>query len=408
MKFPRLEDVDLAGKTVLVRTDLNVPMQGGVVTNNNRIVRLLPTLDYLIKKKCRIVLLSHFDRPKGKFVPSMSLAPLVDAVSEAMGGKEIQFGVDCIGPAARDAVAKLKPGEIVLLENLRFHPEEEAGDAHFARELASLGDVFVNDAFSASHRAHASITGLAAYLPIAAGRLMEEELAAIFSIFSNAKKPITAIIGGSKVSTKLELLENLVAKVDHLVIGGAMANTFLLAQGYNIGKSLVETNLKATAKRILETAKKKKCKIILPLDVVVGEPVSGKQNACVGIDAIAPSLMALDIGNETIRAIADCLAISKTVIWNGPMGLFETRPFDVSTIMVAREIARLTTGGQIKSIAGGGDTVAALAIAGLGESFSYLSTAGGAFLEYLEGKTLPGITTLLEAKNGTGKIKAHA
>ena len=411
MKFPRLEDVDLAGKTVLIRTDLNVPMQGGKVTNNNRIVRLLPTLEYLMKKKCRIVLLSHFDRPKGKFVPSMSLAPLVDAVSEAMGGKEIQFGVDCIGPAARDAVAKLKAGEIVLLENLRFHPEEEAGDANFARELASLGDVFINEAFSASHRAHASITGIAAYLPIAAGRLMEEELASIYSIFSNAKKPITAIVGGSKISTKLELLENLVAKVDNVVIGGAMANTFLLSQGHSVGKSLVETNLKVTAKRILETAKKKKCTIILPVDVVVGQP-DATSNACVGIEHIPADQMALDIGNETIRAISDCLATSKTVIWNGPMGLFETRPFDVSTMMVAREIARLTTSGTIKSIAGGGDTVAALAIAGLGGSFSYLSTAGGAFLEYLEGKTLPGITTLLEAKNSKphsgGKIKANA
>jgi len=407
MKFPRLEDVDVAGKTVLVRTDLNVPMQGGKVTNNSRIVRLLPTLNYLIKKKCRIVLLSHFDRPKGKFVPSMSLAPLVDAVSEAMDGKQIQFGVDCIGPAARDAVTKLKPGEIILLENLRFHPEEESGDANFARELASLGDVFINDAFSASHRAHASITGIAEFLPVAAGRLMEEELASIYSIFTDAKKPITAIIGGSKVSTKLELLESLVTKVDYLIIGGAMANTFLLAQGHSVGKSLVEANLKTTAKRILETAKKKKCHVILPVDVVVGE-LDGKVNACIGIAHIPATQMALDIGNETLREICDALGKSKTVIWNGPMGLFETRPFDVSTIMIAREIARLTTSGKLKSIAGGGDTVAALAIAGLGESFSYLSTAGGAFLEWLEGKTLPGITTLIDARNDNHKTKAHA
>jgi len=409
MKFPRLEDVDVAGKTVLVRTDLNVPMQGGKVSNNNRIVRLLPTLNYLIKKKCRIVLLSHFDRPKGKFVPSMSLAPLVDALSEAMDGRDIHFGVDCIGPAARDAVAKLKPGEIVLLENLRFHAQEEAGDAHFARELASLGDVFINDAFSASHRAHASITGLSSFLPVAAGRLMEEELASIYSIYSDAKKPITAIVGGSKVSTKLELLESLVTRVENLVIGGAMANTFLLAQGHSVGKSLVEPNLKVTAKRILETAKKKNCNIILPVDVVIGEPgLSGSNNACVGIEHIPADQMVLDIGNETLRTIAGCLAESKTVIWNGPVGLFETRPFDVSTIMIAREIARLTSGKKLQSIAGGGDTVAALAIAGLGESFSYLSTAGGAFLEYLEGKTLPGITMLMEAKNGSGSIKAHA
>ena len=408
MKFPRLEDIDVAGKTVLVRTDLNVPMQGGKVTSNNRIVRLLPTLNYLMKKKCRIVLLSHFDRPKGKFVPSMSLAPLVDALSEAMNGKKIQFGVDCIGPAARDAIAKLKQGDIILLENLRFHPEEESGDENFARELASLGEVFVNDAFSASHRAHASITGLSTYLPVAAGRLMQEELSSIYSIFSTAKKPITAIVGGSKVSTKLELLENLVTRVDNLVIGGAMANTFLLAQGHAVGKSLVETNLKATAKRVLDLAKKKKCSVILPVDVIVGDPdLSARHNACVGIEDIPPAQMILDIGNETLRAIAACLAQSKTVIWNGPMGLFETRPYDVSTLMIAREIARLTADGSLKSIAGGGDTVAALAIAGMGGSFSYLSTAGGAFLEYLEGKTLPGITMLMEAKNGSGKIKAH-
>ena len=399
LSFPKLEDLDVAGKTVLLRTDLNVPMQGGKVTDNSRIVRLLPTLNYLIKKKCRIVLLSHFDRPGGKFVPSMSLAPLVDAVSDALGGKTVHFGVDCIGAAARDAIAKLKPGGIVLLENLRFHPEEEKGDTNFARELASLGDVYINDAFSASHRDNASITGVAKYLPVAAGRLMQEELAALHSIFENAKTPLTAIIGGSKISTKLELLESLIEKVDNLIIGGAMANTFLSAQGYNVGKSLVEPKLKATAKRILDMAKKKKCHIVLPVDVIVGAaPEPNQTTETMGIDKIPDDQMVLDIGNESLRVIFECLAHSKTVLWNGPMGAFETRPFDVSTLMVAREIARLTRAGKLKSIAGGGDTVAALGLSGLTDSFSYLSTAGGAFLEWLEGKTLPGVAVLLSAK----------
>jgi len=400
VKFPKLEDLDLAGKTVLVRCDLNVPMKGGKVTDNNRIVRLLPTLQYLIKKRCRIVLLSHFDRPGGKFVPSMSLAPLVDAVSEVLGGKTVHFGVDCIGAAARDAVNKLKPGEILLLENLRFHPEEDSGDEPFSRELASLGDVYINDAFSASHRAHASITGIPRYLPFAAGRLMQQELEALHTMFSSAKSPMTAIIGGSKVSTKLALLESLIDKVDNLIIGGAMANTFLSVQGYAVGQSLVEPKLKSTAKRILTIAKRKNCKIILPVDVIVGMSLQPNQpTAMADIDCIPPEQMALDIGNQTLEAIFECLAHSKTVIWNGPVGAFETRPFDVSSLMIAREIARLTQAGKLKSIAGGGDTVAALSLSGLSESFSYLSTAGGAFLEWLEGKTLPGVAVLLSAKS---------
>jgi len=407
LKFPKLEDVDVAGKTVLVRTDLNVPMQGGKVTDNNRIVRLLPTLNYLIKKKCRVVLLSHFDRPGGKFVPSMSLAPLVDALSEALGGKEVHFGVDCVGAAARDAISKLKPGEIVLLENVRFHAEEEAGDEPFARALAALGEVYINDAFSASHRAHASITGIPKYLPFAAGRLMQQELEALHGMFSTAKSPMTAIVGGSKISTKLALLESLIEKVDNLVIGGAMANTFLSVQGHDVGKSLLEPKLKPTAKRILSMAKQKKCRIILPVDVIVGDaPLPGQLTQMKSIDAIPEHLMALDIGNESLRAIFDCLAQSKTVIWNGPVGAFETRPFDTSTLMIAREIARLTQAGKIKSIAGGGDTVAALSLSGLSDSFSYLSTAGGAFLEWLEGKTLPGVVMLMEAKNAPARKNA--
>lgn len=403
--FLTLEDINTTNKTVLVRTDLNVPMSGGRVMDNTRIVKLIPTLEYLLKKKCRIILLSHFGRPGGKFVPSLSLAPLVDALSQALGGREIKFGVDCVGSAAKEVVSQLKTGEIVLLENLRFHAEEEKGDKRFARELASVGDVFINDAFSASHRAHASITGIAEFLPVAAGRLMQQELTALDTMFAHAKRPLTAIIGGAKVSTKLELLENLIGKVDTLIIGGAMANTFLAAQGIDIGKSLYESKLKATAKRIIDKAKKKGCALILPCDVVVGEMLeTGKPTLMVDSAKIPSGMMALDVGNDTIRDIAQCLGRNtQTVIWNGPLGAFETRPFDVSTMMIAREIAALTRQGKIKSIAGGGDTIAALSAAGLEQSFSYISTGGGAFLEWLEGKTLPGVAVLYGKKNARGR-----
>ncbi|MDE3060769.1 MAG: phosphoglycerate kinase [Pseudomonadota bacterium] len=398
LKYPKLEDINIAAKTVLVRTDLNVPMQGGHVTDTTRIQRLLPTLNYLIRKKCRIVLLSHFDRPGGKFVPSMSLAPLVDALSQALGGREVKFGVDCIGPAAYDAVAKLQPGEVLLLENLRFHPEEEKGDANFARELASLGDIFVNDAFSCSHRAHASITGLADYLPVAAGRLMQEELDVLGSIFSGAKKPIAAIIGGAKVSTKLELLINLTQTMDVLIIGGAMANTFLYAQGHSIGKSLYEKNLKASALKILRQAEKNGCRILLPVDVIIASELA-PASPCdiVDAEAIPADGMAVDIGPASVELFGEALGKCKTIVWNGPLGAFETSPFDVSTVSLARIIASLTAKKRVRSIAGGGDTVAALNHAGLAARFSYLSTAGGAFLEWLEGKPLPGVAALLES-----------
>lgn len=408
MKFPRLEDLDVSGKVVLLRTDLNVPMQGGIVTDNTRIVRLLPTLHYLMKKKARIVLLSHFDRPGGKFVPSMSLAPLVDAVSEALGGREVHFGVDCVGPAARDAVAKLKPGDVLLLENLRFHPEEEKGDVHFARELASLGEVYINDAFSASHRAHASITGIAAHLPVAAGRLMQEELEVLGSLMLDAKKPIGAIVGGSKVSTKLDLLENLLETMDMLIIGGAMANTFLLAKGLDVGRSICEPGMKSTARRILKDAEKKACRIILPTDLVV-VPKFEAHAPCrvVEVDAIPQTHTAVDIGPYSLQVYREALQTCKTVVWNGPVGAFETSPFDASTVNLARIVGKLTGEKKLRSIAGGGDTVAALMHAGMAESFSYLSSAGGAFLEWLEGKTLPGVAVLLNA-GGASKARAHA
>lgn len=399
MTLSCLEDVNVAGKTVLVRTDLNVPMAGGKVSDHTRIKRLLPTLNYLIKKKARIVLLSHFDRPGGKFVPSMSLAPLVDAVSEALGGKPVKFGVDCIGPAASDAVGKLKAGEVLLLENLRFHAEEEKGDMHFARELASLGDVFVNDAFSASHRAHASITGIAKLLPSAAGRLMQEEVEVLTSIFSDAKKPLGAIIGGSKVSTKLELLSNLTRTMDVLVIGGAMANTFLLAQGIDVGKSICEPSMKATAKRILKEAAKKGCQIVLPTDLtVVAQFAPGAACRVVDVGDIPANYTAVDVGPYSLQVYREALQTCRTVVWNGPVGAFETSPFDASTVNLARIVGKLTGQKKLRSIAGGGDTVAALAHAGMADSFSYLSTAGGAFLEWMEGKSLPGVVALTTPK----------
>jgi len=409
--LPTLDNINANGKTVLVRADLNVPMEGGRVADASRIRRLLPTLQELTRANARVVVLSHFGRPEGTFVPSMSLAPLVDTLAEALGNTEVKFGVDCVGPAAREAVSKIPHGGIILLENLRFHAEEEKNDAAFARDLASLGEIYVNDAFSCSHRVHASVVGITEHLPSVAGRLMQQEVEILSSIFSDAGKPITAIIGGAKVSTKLALLENLVDRVDNLIIGGAMANTFLLAQGHSVGKSLVEEKLQTTAKHILKEAKKKNCNVILPIDVIV-KPLPTKSLIEAGtstatVNNISFNEMVYDIGNQTLRKISDCLRNperTKTVIWNGPMGLFETRPYDMATIYVAREIASLTREKKTQSIAGGGDTLSAIAQSGLSEEFTYLSTAGGAFLEWLEGKELPGIAALTR-KNADSKSK---
>lgn len=398
LKLPTLDDVKVEGKRVIVRMDLNVPMQGGKVTDDTRIVRLLPTLNELLKCNAKIVIISHLDRPGGKFVPSMSLAPLVDALSVVMKGREVKFGVDSIGPAAHDAVKAMKSGDILLLENLRFHAQEEAGDKRFARELASHGDIFVNDAFSCSHRAHASVVGINEFIPSVAGRLMQEEVETLSSLFATPKRPMAAVVGGSKVSTKLTLLENLMDKVDFLIIGGAMANTFLFAQGHNVGKSLCEADMKLTAQRIMEKAKKKKCEILLPVDVVTAKTFKA-QSPCkvVPVEKMLKDSMILDIGPESVAQFSECLKGCKTVVWNGPLGAFETSPFDVGTVSLARMVASLTQAKKIRSVAGGGDTVAALAHSGLFEGFSYLSTAGGAFLEWLEGKELPGVSALVKA-----------
>ncbi len=398
-EFPTLDDIDVADKTVLLRMDLNVPMQGGRVTDNTRIIRQLPTLQYLLQQQARIVIISHFDRPGGHYDPAKSLAPLVDPLSEALGGDtEVHFGVDCIGMEAKQAVDALNPGEIVLLENLRFHPGEEENDPLFADALASLADIYVNDAFSCSHREHASVVGVAHNMPFAAGRLMQQELETLDGIFTNPQRPIAAIIGGSKVSTKIGLLKNLVAKMDYLLIGGAMANTFLAANGNNVGKSLFESDYVSTAKEIIQVAEVSGCEIILPCDAVVAEALeSGMATQIVAADDIPNNYMALDIGPQTVMRMHEILRQCKTVIWNGPLGAFEVSPFATGTTALAQICALLTRRGELKSIVGGGDTIAALAQAGLFDEFSYLSTAGGAFLRWLEGHSLPGVAVLAQA-----------
>ncbi len=401
--FPTLNDVDLAGKTVLVRADLNVPMEGGRVTDATRIIRFIPTLQALLARNAKVGIFSHFGRPKGKFDPAMSLAPLVDALSEALG-KPMRFGVDCVGHAAQEAMDNIPHGGVVLFENLRFHAGEEANDPVFARGLAALGDVYVNDAFSCSHRAHASIEAITHYLPSAAGLLFQQEVEMLESIFTNVQRPLGVVVGGSKVSTKLALLTNLIKQVDVLAIGGAMANTFLLAQGHDIGRSLCEREMVGHAKEILQAAKKHKCRVVLPVDLVVTERF-GPHASCliVPVDGIPPTHTATDIGPQSVAQFGEALNECKTVVWNGPVGAFETRPFDASTITVARMLAGLTYAGKTRTIAGGGDTLAALSAAGLSDTFTYLSTAGGAFLEWLEGQELPGITAL-RAKTNVTKV----
>lgn len=398
MRYPTLDRLDVAKKRVLLRADLNVPMQRGKVSDATRIARLLPTIRHLMERQARTVILSHFGRPDGQYVTSMSLAPLADALSEALG-TYVKFGVDCRGEEARRAVEALAPGEVLLLENLRFHAEEEANDPVFARDLASLGDLYVNDAFSCSHRAHASVVGIAQHLPSAAGRLMEEELSALGSALLKPKRPVVAIVGGSKISTKLLLLEHLVEKVNMLVIGGGMANTFLYAQGVDVGASLCEKDLKDTANRILHHAEKVGCEILLPSDVVVAKQFAPHAPCrVISPDDIQPDEMILDLGPMSVAEIAATIADAKTLLWNGPVGAFEVPPFDNATVSIARIAASLTAEGVLNSVAGGGDTVAVIQHAGLGDQVSYLSTAGGAFLEWLEGKTLPGVAALLEQK----------
>ncbi len=394
-KFRTIDDLDVAGKRVLLRADFNVPMKAGQVTDRTRIERGALTIAELAKCGAKVAILSHFGRPNGKPVAEMSLHPILPVLSEALGGQKIAFAPDCIGTLARNTIAKLSPGGVALLENLRFHAGEEANDPGFARELAALGDLYVNDAFSCAHRAHASTEGIAHLLPAAAGRLMQEELDHLQKALANPQHPLAAIVGGAKVSTKLELLGNLVEKVDLLIIGGGMANTFLFAEGKAIGTSLAEREMAERARAILAKAKARGSSIALPLDAVVAAALKpGVATKTVDIDQVPADQMILDVGPKTVADLNRRLADCRTLVWNGPLGAFETLPFQAGTVAVARQAAALTKAGTLLSVAGGGDTVAALAMAGVSERFSYVSTAGGAFLEWLEGKTLPGVAAL--------------
>ena len=393
--YKTLDQLDVAGKRVLVRVDLNVPMQDGRVSDATRIERLVPTIDALTKGGARVVLLSHFGRPKGKPAPDASLKQLVAPLSAALGGRPIAFAEDCIGPDAEKVVVGLKDGDVALLENLRFHPGEEINDPNFASALARLGDLYVNDAFSAAHRAHASTEALAHLLPHAAGLLMQAELEALTAALEKPERPVAAIVGGSKVSTKLDLLNSLVGKVDLLIIGGAMANTMLLAQGVEVGKSLVERDMLDTAKAIFAAAAKAGCTIVLPEDAVVAAKLAlGQETWTVPMDRVPADLMVLDAGPKTVATIAARLAGVKTLVWNGPVGAFEFPPFDAATNAIAQDVARLVAAGKLLAVAGGGDTVSAMSHAGVIDRLSYVSTAGGAFLEWLEGRELPGVKAL--------------
>ncbi|HEY8384504.1 MAG TPA: phosphoglycerate kinase [Microvirga sp.] len=391
--FRTLDNADLKGKRALVRVDLNVPMENGRITDATRIERVLPTIREIADKGGRVVLLAHFGRPKGRD-PKETLRPVGEALAQHLG-KPVAFAEDCIGEAAREAVSAMKDGDVLLLENTRFHAGEEKNDPAFVSELAKLGDLYVNDAFSAAHRAHASTEGLARVLPGFAGRTMQAELDALTKGLEAPTRPVVAVVGGAKVSTKLDLLENLVAKVDALVIGGGMANTFIHAMGLEVGKSLAERDLAETALRIIAKARDTGCAIILPVDgVCATEFKAGAENHTYGIDAIPEDRMILDVGSQSIERIMAAINDAATLVWNGPLGAFEIPPFDQGTVAAARHAAQRTKEGKLVSVAGGGDTVAALNHAGVADDFTYVSTAGGAFLEWLEGKALPGVEAL--------------
>ena len=391
--FKTLDDAQLDGKRVLVRVDLNVPMENGQVSDATRIERVLPTIREISDKGGKVILLAHFGRPKGRDLKE-SLAPVAKAVEQHLG-KAVAFAEDCIGDVAKRAIDAMKKGDVLLLENTRFHPQEEKNDPDFTKALAANGDLFVNDAFSAAHRAHASTEGLAKILPAYAGRTMQAEIEALSKALEKPERPVAAVVGGAKISTKLELLGNLVRKVDILIIAGGMANTFLAAQGKKIGKSLCEKDLLDTAKTILAEAEKAKCEIVLPQQVVVAKEFkAGAACRIASADDVHDDEMILDIGPDEACRVAGILARAKTLVWNGPFGAFEIAPFDKGTVAVAQDAARLTREGKILSVAGGGDTVSALNHAGAADDFTYVSTAGGAFLEWLEGKALPGVEVL--------------
>jgi 3-phosphoglycerate kinase len=394
MAWKTLDDMDLSGKVVLTRVDINVPVKDGKVTDATRIERIKPTIDDILAKGGKPVLMAHFGRPKGQVVPDMSLGLIKDAVADVLG-VPVKFASDCIGGPAKEAVAELGEGEVLLLENTRFHKGETDNDGQFAASLAALGDVYVNDAFSAAHRAHGSTEGVAKLLPSCAGRLMQAELSALEGALSTPERPVVAVVGGAKVSTKLDLLGNLVRKVDYLVIGGGMANTFLAAEGVDVGKSLCEHDLAETAREITKKAGEAGCEIVLPVDVVVArEFKANAENETVPTTECPADAMILDAGPKSVEKISAILEEAKTLIWNGPLGAFEIEPFDAATNAAAKKAAELSRAGKLVSVAGGGDTVAALNKAGAADDFTYISTAGGAFLEWMEGKDLPGVVAL--------------
>ena len=393
--FKTLDDIDCRGRRILVRGDLNVPVRDGAVTDTTRLDRLAPTLLELAEKGAKVVVLSHFGRPRGEVVPELTLRPIADALSVSLGGRPVAFADDCIGDGVATVVDALADGDVLLLENLRFHCGEEANAPDFAAALARLGDVYVNDGFSVSHRAHASTAGIAGHLPASAGRGMQAELEALSAALETPQKPVAALVGGAKVSTKLAVLGHLLDKVDSLIIGGGMANTFLFALGTDIGASLCEKDLADTAREIMARADETGCRIVLPQDVVIAAALEeGAECETVPIAAVPSDRMILDVGSDSVSSLNAHLADCGTLLWNGPLGAFEFAPFDLGTNAVARRAAELTGTGNLVSVAGGGDTVAALVHADALEQFSYVSTAGGAFLEWLEGKELPGVAAL--------------
>jgi len=391
--FRTLDSADVSGKRALVRVDLNVPMENGRITDATRIARVAPTITEIAGKGGKVILLAHFGRPKGRDLKE-SLRPVAAEVSRIIR-KDVGFAGDCIGPEAEKGVAAMNDGDVLLLENTRFHSQEEKNDPAFVEQLAKLGDIFVNDAFSAAHRAHASTEGLAHKLPAYAGRTMQAELEALGKALDHPQRPVIAIVGGAKVSTKLDLLENLISKVQALVIGGAMANTFIYAQGFGVGKSLAEKEMAETARRIMAKAEEVNCAIVLPIDGIVAFHFQAHAPShAYGLDAIPRDGMVLDIGPQSIERVKAAIDDAATLVWNGPVGAFEMPPFDIATVVLARYAAERTRAGKLVSVAGGGDTVAALNAAGVADRFTYVSTAGGAFLEWLEGRKLPGVEAL--------------
>ena len=394
MSWKTLNQMDLHGKRVLTRVDLNVPIVDGKIADATRIEKIVPTVNEIIKKGGTPILLAHMGRPKGERHQNLSLSQLHEELETYFKSKVI-FVADSIGTSVETALEIVKKGEIILLENIRFYPEEEKNDPKFTASLAALGDLFCNDAFSVAHRAHASTAGLAKYLPSCAGKLMESELEALESVLNQPKRPVVTVVGGAKISTKIALIENLIEQVDSIIIGGAMANTFLFSKGFNIGRSLVEESLKPTALQILNKAEKYSCEIILPTDLVIAKELSeNTPTLVVSADKCPDNYMILDVGPSTIDNIKNCIDSAKTLLWNGPLGAFEVTPFDQATNQAAKFAAQKTINGDLISVAGGGDTVAALNRAVVTDSFTYVSTAGGAFLEWLEGKNLPGVVCL--------------